>query len=154
VSLFPEYSRLYFSGDREKLKRLVVKFSGLFLGLSTVVCIVLWFNSDLIIKIIFGERFLPASDVLRIMILSIFIIYVMIPVYFLPAAVGNAGPALKSATAATCVQMIFMFYLVPRYGALGAAWANVVYNIVWFAILLPSILAVLRHSTDELKIRN
>lgn len=146
ASLFPEYSKLYFSKEILKLKQLVLKFMFLFICMGSFVGLGLWFGSDTIIKVIFGNKFLPAKDIVMIMALSAVIMIVMSPIYSLPAAVGKAGPAFYSVIFAVIVQIILMFYLVPKYGAIGAAWSNVAYVITWAVILIPSIIKILRNN--------
>lgn len=143
-SLFPEYSRLYFSGDMDRLRRLVRRFVALTLVLGLLAGLALWFGAELIIRIILGDGFLPAKQVIRILMVSAVVLLVMSPVYSLPAAVGRAAPALRSAIAATCVQVILILWLVPTQGALGAAWSWVAYAVTWSVVLLPSIVKVLR----------
>ncbi len=144
ASLFPEYSRLYFSGNIRQLRRLVRRFAGLFLVLGLLASLILWFGAEWIIRIILGEAFLPAKNVVRIVVVSAVVLLAMSPVYSLPAAVGQAGSAFRSVMAAICVQLVLLFWLVPQQGALGAAWANVAYVATWAVVLLPSILRVLR----------
>jgi len=116
----------------------------LFVAFALLVSIVLWFGAEWIIRIILGEQFLPAKNVIRILMISAVVLFVMSPIYSLPAAVGRAGPALRSVMVATGVQMVLLLWLVPRYGALGAAWANAAYTAIWAVVLLPSIITVLR----------
>jgi O-antigen/teichoic acid export membrane protein len=148
TSLFPEYSRLYFAGERRALRRIVMRFSTIFIGGAALFCTVFWFISETVIRVVFGQAFLPANDVVRVLVISATLTFTMIPLYSLPAATGNAGPALKAAAAAVCVQLTAIFILVPRYGVVGAAWANVAYSIVWVLVLIPSILSIL-HKADE-----
>jgi O-antigen/teichoic acid export membrane protein len=123
---------------------LVGRFVVLFLGVGFLAALALWFGTEWIIRIILGEEFLPAKDVVRVLMISAVILLVMTPVYSLPAAVGRAGPALRAVVAAISVQAIFIFWLVPRQGALGAAWANVAYVVTWALVLLPAIVHILR----------
>ena len=146
VSLFPEYCRLYFSGDMSQFRRLVKNFTILLLGLAFMGGLILWFGAELIIRVVFGEEFLHAKDVVRILIISSCLMLTMYPLYSLPAAVGKAGPALKAVIGAIIVQVIMIYLLVPKQGALGAAWANVAYVVTWALLLLPSIVHVLSNT--------
>jgi|GEM_PF-3568769 len=149
ASLFPEYSRLYYSGNVRQLRRLVGRFVVLFLGVGFLAALAAWFGAEWIIRIVLGEEFLPAQDVVRVLMVSGVVLLVMTPVYSLPAAVGRAGPALRAVVAAIVVQAIFIFWLVPRQGALGAALANVAYVVTWALVLLPSILEILHSPSAE-----
>lgn len=144
ASLFPEYSKLYFSGEKDRLRRLVIRFGSMFLLFGISASIAMWFGAEWIIRIILGESFLPALSTIRILLISEVLILAMSPLYSLPAAAGQAGPALWSVIAAIIVQLCMIAWLVPQHGALGAAWANVFYYVVWSVMLMPSIFKVLR----------
>ena len=149
VSLFPEYSRLYFSGDMAALRKIVKRFAIMLLTLALSAAVVLWFGAEWVIRIILGQEFLPAVNIVRILIISSTVLLAMYPVYSLPAAVGRAGPAIKAVTVAIFVQVIMILFLVPRYGVIGAAWANVGYVLTWSLVLLPSIFKVLSGSAER-----
>ena len=149
MGLFPEYSRLYYSGDSQRLRRLVGRFFAAFLVMGLLVGLVVWFGADIIITIVFGEEFLPAKNVLRVLMVSGITLLIMSPVYSLPAAVGRAGPALRSVAVATLVQIGVIIWLVPQQGALGAAFANLTFALTWALVLLPSVISVLWGSRDR-----
>lgn len=144
ASLFPEYSRLYFSGDVSRLRSLVFRFSIFFAGLGLVGLFIAWIAAEWAIRIILGDAFLSALEAVRILMVAAVINLAMSPVYSLPAAVGRAKPALWSASIALLVQIAMIIWLVPQSGALGAAWASLAYNVVWAFVLLPHILTVLK----------
>ena len=143
-SLFPEYSRLYFLGEYRQLRRLVGQSLALALAVAAGGAIFVWFAAGWIVRIVLGPEFMPAVDIVRVLMISAVIVLVMTPVYSLPAAVGRAGPALWATVAAIAVQAAAIYWLVPTIGAIGAAWSNVIYFVVWMVFMLPSVLDVLR----------
>jgi O-antigen/teichoic acid export membrane protein len=145
VALFPEYSQLHFSKNVNGLRRLVGRFLVFFVLVAFLVSVVLWFGAEWIVQVVLGEDFAPAVPTLRVLMISAVILLAMSPLYSLPSAAGRAAPALQSVLAALGVQTVMILWLVPRYGALGAAWANVAYVSTWALVLTPSILAVLKH---------
>jgi O-antigen/teichoic acid export membrane protein len=144
VSLFPEYSKLFYAGEKERLRRLVVRFGCIFLILGLLASVLMWVWAEWIIRIILGESFLPALPTIRILLVSEVLILAMSPVYSLPASTGQAGPALWAVIAGIIIQLGMIAWLVPQHGAIGAAWANLSYYIVWSIVLMPSILKILR----------
>lgn len=144
VSLFPEYSRLYFAGDMVRLRKMAKRFSMLLAGLAICASAVLFWGAEPIVRIILGPQFLPAVDLVHILIISTFILLAMYPLYSLPAATGKAAPALASVVIAISIQAILMLYLIPRYQTLGAAWAYVGYVVTWAIVMLPSVIRTLR----------
>lgn len=148
-SLFPEYSRLFFAGEYRRLRRLVLRFFLLFSGIALAATLFLWFGAAWIVRIVLGTQFLPAVDVIRILMISAVLVLIMSPLYSLPAAVGRAGPALWAVAVAICAQAIMIYVLVPTLGALGAAWSNAAYFLVWTVVMLPSIVGVLRRRDSK-----
>jgi len=62
---------------------------------------------------------------------------VMTPIYSVPTAAGRAEPPLAAAAVATVAQLVPMFFLIPAYGIVGAAWSNVGVCGVWTLVLVP-----------------
>jgi O-antigen/teichoic acid export membrane protein len=148
TSLFPEYSRLFFSGENAKLRRLVYRFGVLFLFIGLLGSIGMWFGAEWITLIVLGKSFLPAIPSIRILLISEVLLLAMSPIYSLPAAAGNAGPALGAAIAGVVLQIGMIAWLVPQQGALGAAWANVSYYAAWTLIMIPSSYKVLSNKAS------
>lgn len=144
TSLFPEYSRLYFSHSYAELKSLVKRFSVIFLACGLVAMILGWLAAKPIVFAILGEEFLPTVDVIRILLVGAAIMLAMTPIYSLPAATGHSKPQLMAAGIATALQITASLRLIPRYGEIGAAWASVTYFVVWAVVLLPSISKILK----------
>jgi len=138
---------------------LVGRFAVVFLTAGILAGLILWFGAAWIIRIILREEFLAGKDTARILTVSAAVLLVMTPLHSLPAAVVHAEPALKSVVAAIVVQVIVIFWLVPRQGAMVAAWANFAYVLTWAVVLLPSVLKVLRvslfqHTEDSSDIKH
>lgn len=144
VSLFPEYSRLYFSGDLRGLRHLVLRFALLFLAGGALLGTGLWMAAPWLVHLVLGPAFLPGVPIIRVLAIGALATTVMTPLYALPTAVGRAGPALTALVLAIAAQIGLMIALVPCWGATGAAWARVAYVAVWMLVLLPQILHLLR----------
>lgn len=144
ASLFPEYSRLYFADKRRALRKLVLHFLTLSALGAVLAGLVLWFGAEALVLLLLGPEFLPAVDVVRILLMSAVATIAVSPLYVLPSAVGHNRPVTLTVTVAILVQIFVIFWLVPSHGAIGAAWANVAYILTWSLLLLPTIMMILR----------
>ena len=144
TSLYPEYSRLFFSRELLLLRKLVKRLTIGFTVLSVTACIILAVAVDWMIQLILGAEFLPARSTIRILLLSSFLYVSMTPLYSLPTSVGKAGPALQAMVVALVTQALLIWILVPEGGATGAAWSTVGSAVIWVLVLLPRAVAVLR----------
>jgi O-antigen/teichoic acid export membrane protein len=152
-SFFREYTNLYFSKDMEGLRLIARRFTLIFILISVILGGILWFGAEVIIQIILGSEFLPATNIVRVLMISVVIVSGMFPLYSLPAAVGRAEPAFWSTLIGLVAQITALFILVPSVGAIGAAWANVVYTVIWALVLLPSVLKVLVADESEMELK-
>lgn len=108
-----------------------------FLVLACAICVVITTGAGLIINLLYGKQFAAATPLLAVLIWSE-------GSTFFGAVVVNAMVArnlqkyLLVPTAAGALSNVALnFYLIPRYAALGAAWATLIsYSLAWFAVLL------------------
>ena len=99
----------------------------------------------LIIRLVLGEGFAEASSPLLIMIPGAFV--ASTAVYsVLPVSTGRNWPVLVSGTGAILASVFVLVWMVPQYGAEGAAWARTTYSLVSALILVPFIVPILRQS--------
>ena len=108
-----------------------------FLVLASAVCVVITTGAGLIINLLYGRQFAAATPLLAVLIWSE-------ASTFFGAVVVNAMVArnlqkyLLVPTAVGALSNVALnLYLIPRYAALGAAWATLIsYSLAWFAVLL------------------
>ncbi len=97
-----------------------------------------------IARLILGAEFADAAPLLLIMIPGSFITASVSVLTVLPTGVGRVGPSLAGSAAGFLASAAA--WLVPRYGAAGAAWGNTMYFIVFVIVLIPFIISILRQS--------
>jgi polysaccharide transporter, PST family len=108
-----------------------------FLVLACGICVVIATGAGLIVNLLYGKQFVAAAPLLAVLIWSE-------GSTFFGAVVGNAMVArnlqkyLLVPTAVGALSNVALnFYLIPRYAALGAAWATLIsYSLAWFVVLL------------------
>jgi len=144
-SLYPEYSRLWFTHQHARLRRLVAWSSAGLAGVGVLAVAGVWLAGGLLIRLLLGSAFLGAREALVVLVLASVLNLAMTPVYSVPTAAGRGGAPLRAALAATVVQFALMYFLVPAHGIVGAAWSNVAFYLAWTLVLIPSVMALLRH---------
>jgi O-antigen/teichoic acid export membrane protein len=81
--------------------------------------------TPLIIRSVFGVRYLDAVDPTRVLLLSQAIVIAQMPFYFALYALNGARWIAALGVAQLAAATGVGYLLVARYGALGAAWSNV-----------------------------
>ena len=143
--LQPEYSRQWYSGQGAELRRSFRRFTIISLSLAAVGFALLAILHRHVIQLILGDGFAEASSPLLIMIPGAFV--VSTAVYnILPIATGRTSPLLVSMMAGLLASVAVLMWLVPQYGAEGAAWARTAYSLVSVLVLAPFVVSILRQS--------
>lgn len=137
-SLGPEYSRLWFSGELLRLKRLVLRMTFCLIMVSLAFYLILFLMSEVIIRIAFGNAFLLAGKPFLILAFASLLATAMMPLNTLQTATGRAGPATVASFVTVSVQTLLLFFLTPRFGVSGAAWAKVGGLIGSLSVMIPT----------------
>ena len=141
----PEYSRQWYSGQGTELRRSFRKFTIMSLSLAAVGFALLALLHRPIISLVLGDGFAEASSPLLIMIPGALV--ASTAVYnILPVATGRNSPMLVSMMVALLASVAVLVWLVPQYGAEGAAWARTAYSLVSVLVLAPFVVSILRQS--------
>jgi O-antigen/teichoic acid export membrane protein len=108
-----------------------------FLVLACAICVFITTGAGPIVKLLYGKQFAAATPLLAVLIwseVSTFFGTVMVTAM----VARNLQRYLLVPTAAGALSNVALnLYLIPRYAALGAAWATLIsYSLAWFAVLL------------------
>ena len=140
-----EYSRQWHSGQGEELRRLLRRSTIVSLMLAAVGFGLLVVLHKPIIRLVLGDGFAEVTSPLLIMIPGAFVAGAA-AYGILPVATGRTWPVLASGAGAILASLSVLVWLVPQYGADGAAWARTTYSLVRALILVPFIISILRQS--------
>lgn len=118
----PRFAAYYQSGAEEKLLALATNATrGLSLfGLPVALLFLLW--PELLLGL-FGEAFVAADSVLRILVLGQLVNLVTGPAGYLLAMTGNEDLLRNTLVITTLLTLLLSLLLIPAYGAIGAAWS-------------------------------
>ena len=142
----PQYSRQWYSRQGAALRRTALRFTLLSLSLAAVGLGLLTVLREPITRLILGAEFSDTAPLLLIMIPGSFVAASNSVLSVLPVATGRVWPSLLATTASFAALVAAIVWLVPLYGAKGAAWANTIYFMVGFLVFVPFTISIIRRS--------
>lgn len=149
-AIYPELVKFTSSNAIKDFKKMILKTTkSLFLIIAPITIIIIIF-AEPIIRIIFGNEYLPATNALRI--LAIAVLIVRFTFWINPALLAMARPGLRTVleVIATSTYLILMFALVPPYSYIGAAFAFLGYAVLRSGLAFKFFRDALRYESRKL----
>jgi O-antigen/teichoic acid export membrane protein len=119
--VFPTSSNLFARGELGKLKELIEKVLGGYLGLLIFINIFVLISADWIMALVYRGIFPDAANVLRIFALASF----FEPLYMVSEnvlyGIGKPRAILVAMWSSIALFLILAIFLMPKFGALGGA---------------------------------
>ena len=141
-----EYSRQWYSRQGGALRGTALRFTVLSFTFAAIGYAVLAVLAEPITRLILGDEFSSAANLLLIMIPGAFAISSFSALTMLPEATGRVWPSLAALAASSAAYAAAILLLAPSYGVEGAAWANAVFHFSSIVVWLPFIISILRRS--------
>ena len=143
AGVLPEYSRLWYSGQGAKLRRLarrVLILSFVLFGVGFGLVAVF---SVPIVRILLGNEFIGAAPLLLILMLYAFPSGAL---QGLLLATGRIWPSVLTRIVGLTAFLAVMMWLAPEHGAAGAAWARSMFSLVTFFATIPFAVSIMKQS--------
>ncbi len=119
--IFPTSSNLHSRGEVEKLRELIEKVLGGYLGLLVVINALVLIGADWIVALVYRGIFPDAANILRIFALASF----FEPLYMVSEnvlyGIGKPRAVLVAMWSSIALFLILSFILMPIFGAIGGA---------------------------------
>jgi PST family polysaccharide transporter len=123
--------------DPEKFRSYTDRAYRYFMVAASGLCVFMTAGAGIIVRVLYGKQFLPAAPLLAVLIWS------EIAVFF-AAVIGNIMVAKNQQNllpiptlAGAAINVGLNLVLIPRYSAMGAAWATLIsYTFAWTVALL------------------
>lgn len=125
--LLPKLHR-WSNSDREIFIEVFKKGTMLMLVFGCIAALTIWISADYFVPLIFGDNYITASSVLKIIGLSVPAIFVALSVGASLVTQEHMRRKVKYMLAVACVNILLNVYAIPVYGVIGAAWATVISN--------------------------
>ncbi len=124
--VYPALARLGSNEAYKEIRKLIIYSLKELMKFLLPVSIAFFIFADLIIKIAFGDEYLPASDALRVLVIAFTLAR---PAFWTPVALlalGRPGIRTIYVIFSGCVTSVAMLMLVQQYSYMGAAYASFV----------------------------
>lgn len=142
-SFFPVLSAVY-ARDPERVRRLVQRAAELMAVISLPILAVTIALSDQIIDLLYGAEFAGAADVLPVLMIAfVSICFGTLAGFLAPLLNLHWRLALYSGVGAVA-NVALNLVLIPKYGALGSAWATVATEGLTMTLMFVTALLALR----------
>lgn len=135
VVIMPQVIPLLEEEDRENLRRLLRRASGLMLGVTVIGALAILVLGRFIFGTLFGPDFLPAYTAALCLSLGPLVIAFAGPVSMLLNMSGEETWTAVSSALSLAINVVANLVLIPRFGMIGAAIATVVSTVVWNAAM-------------------
>ena len=132
--LGPEIAAYHAKGDKQGMQRFVRLMANSIFGVTLVFLMVLFlFRSEILM--LFGEDFLPASELLTIVLLVQLFKVIAAPSSYLVTMTGHERVGLRVIGFGGALNLILDLILIPRFGAMGAAYATLIATASWNTVM-------------------
>ena len=146
-TIYPEFAKLTARNDPRLVRRLMLR-AGLISGsVAVAVVLVLALISEPLIRLIVGEAYVAAADLLVLLAAASAVMlygFAIEPVFF---ALGRPGIMLRLSVIATALNLVLIFFLVAEYGLIGAGLAALASTVVAIGLSTFIALAKLKKET-------
>jgi O-antigen/teichoic acid export membrane protein len=132
--LFPTLVEEYHS-DQSQFKRRFEKALVLYFLIGGGIALVLWGFSHEVIRAIYGDKFLLSADILDILSWAILLFFLNFLLSSLLIASGREKINAWNLVGATVLNIVLNLTWIPRYEAIGAAWATLLCEIMLIVAL-------------------
>ena len=134
VVLFPTLVEEYHS-DRILFKSRFKQAIAIFSLTGGSIALVLWSFSREIIRMIYGDKFFPSANILDILAVATLFFFISFLLSHVLIAIGREKIDTWYLVGAAVLNITLNFIWIPQYGAIGAAWATLLCEIVLVAML-------------------
>ncbi len=133
--LHPHFAKLYSSGEKEKLQRLVTISSRIILifAIPPVLCFI--FAGPYILRLFFGEEYSAGGYALIILSVGQLINTAFGSVGALLNMTGHEKDTVRGLMISAIINILLNIILIPQYGMNGAAFATAVSYLAWNAVM-------------------
>ena len=133
--LTPRLSGL-FVNDKSEHRRVALRGLGGAVALALVLSVVAFAFARPIVTLLFGGAFAPAAAPLRILSVGLWCLFAIWVLHAIAISMGREQLLLKTGITGLIVNVGLNLYVIPRYGANGAAAATVAGELVSMSVLI------------------
>ncbi len=151
--LAPHIVRLYKDKDYDKLQKMLTMGARVTLGLTLPFLLTYLFYGDVFVKLLFGEEYLPALNLLIIMSIGQFINVAMGSVGLVLNMLNHEKETVRASFLSISLNILLGLLLIPFIGVIGAAIATTVSASAWNILLAIRTYKLTKLNTTSLSLK-
>lgn len=132
--------------DREGFQKYSIALNKYMFLTGGTIAAFLFLFSDIFIRLIYGEQYMPSIFIMQLLAGVIFLRFVGAAYADILTAADNQKLRAIGAAVALVINVILNLILIPMYGAIGAAIANIITYIVLDAIYVFFVIKLTKNS--------
>ena len=123
--------------DPQKFRSYTDQTFRYFMVAASGLCVFMTLGAGIIVRVLYGKQFLPAAPLLAVLIWSEIAVFFATVTLNVMIANGHQSLLPIPTLAGAAINIGLNLVLIPRYAAMGAAWATLVsYSLAWMGVLL------------------
>lgn len=123
--------------DPEKFRRYIDRTFRYFMVLAAGLCVFVTVGAPIVVRVLYGKQFLPAAPLLAVLIWSEIAVFFATVIVNVMVAKNHQHLLPIPTLAGAAINIALNLVLIPRYAAMGTAWATLVsYSLAWMVALL------------------
>ncbi|MFQ5650475.1 MAG: flippase [bacterium] len=134
-AFFPTVSRLY-KESFDNMKRVMVKMNKYLITIGLSLTVILFTSASSLISFVYGPAYEASGSLLALLSLLLVIRFAATTFGVVLTAAGKQNQRMAATMTASFFNIVLNYFLIPRYGFMGAAIATLLTNVLVFSILL------------------
>jgi O-antigen/teichoic acid export membrane protein len=135
-AIFPRITVLIHENKKETVNKLIKLVIGLsLLGLIPLAMLITW-QRELIVKLIYGPSFIVSAWVMSLLVWSGVINYFRVFVGNLLVIEKKQKIVFWSVLIGTLVDLVINYFLIPKFGFVQAGWSLIISELVMLAVMI------------------
>ena len=131
----PIFSRKFGLGKNDELKRILKLTTNTIFIITFPILLIIFIFSDPLMAL-YGKDFVESGKVLRVLLIGLFFNALTGPISVMLQMSEKQVLVQNVFLATTVINILLSFFLIPKFGIMGAAWSNVIYQFLANGILL------------------
>lgn len=130
-AVYPDIARLWARGEVSRFRWIVLRVNLIMGSLGLIAFVILSLNMEAIVRLAFGEAFVPAVPIVIVQVLATTIFLTGNTMNPAMMSMGEDHRLVRITLVATAVFFAAFAPLVLNFGAIGASIGHVIFNTVW-----------------------
>lgn len=132
-AVYPDIARLWARGEVSRFRWIVLRVNLIMGSVGLIAFVILSWNMELIVRLAFGEAFVPAVPIVIVQVLATTIFLTGNTMNPAMMSMGEDHKLVRITLVATAVFFAAFAPLVMSFGAIGASIGHVLFNTLWLA---------------------